>query len=212
MAYSPALPSRLSRVLARQLAAPRGPLGQVVGAAMDLANRRVTARALSMLEPGDGEWILDAGCGTGYALAKIAERSSARLVGVDPSQTMIDRARKRLGERAELYCRPVEAANLDDASFEAVLALNVLYFDRGDASMARSLRRLLRPGGRMLAYVTERGTMERWAFTRAGRHRLYDRKELHDLLVAGGFLPGNIRISHEKIAPGVFGLFALATC
>ena len=30
------------------------------------------------------------------------------------------------------------------------------------------------PGGRLVAYVTHRETMEHWAFARAGLHRLFD--------------------------------------
>jgi ubiquinone/menaquinone biosynthesis C-methylase UbiE len=201
----------MTDVLARQLAHPRGVGGLLLGKAMDLANRGPTRRAIELLQPRPGEAILDAGCGTGRALAQVLERAECDVTGLDPSAQMIADARRRLRGEAELRRTTIEQAGFGDARFDAILALNVLYFAQANGAMARALYRMLVPGGRLVAYVTARETMERWRFTRAGYHRLFDPHELAALLVAGGFDPARISILPEPVGFGVTGLFAYAT-
>lgn len=196
---------------ANQLAHPTGMGGQVLGWAMDLANRAILRRAVERLAPQAGENILDAGCGTGALLELVGKRADCALAGIDPSQAMYRRSRERLGCGPDLRPARIEDQVFPEASFDAVLAINVLYFAGGRDDMLRALHHMLRPGGRLIAYVTDRATMQRWTFTRAGLHQLYDRDELAGALERGGFSPARISISSEAIAPGVTGLFAYAT-
>lgn len=195
---------------ASQLALPRGRAGKWLGHAMDLANARVTSRAVDLLGPQDGELILDAGCGTGAALAEVFRRAPCSVVGVDRSDAMIAAACRRLGHEAALQVGTVEGLESEAGQIDGVLLLNVLYFCGADAGMVRAVHRRLKPGGRLVAYVTHRATMERWAFARAGFHRLFDQDELAELLVEGGFAPSRITVHEEPVAQFARGLFAVA--
>lgn len=177
---------------------------------MDLANARATKRAVDLLQPQDGELILDAGCGTGAALAEVFRRAPCSAIGIDRSDAMIAAACRRLGEEAALQVGSVEDLQSETEPVDGVLLLNVLYFCGADAAMVRAVHRRLRPGGRLVAYVTHRETMERWAFARAGFHRLYDEAELAELLVEGGFAPSRITVHEEPMARFALGLFAVA--
>ena len=53
------------------------------------------AAAVDLLAPGDGERLLEIGCGTGQATALICARTSARVVAIDRSDTAVARARIR---------------------------------------------------------------------------------------------------------------------
>ncbi len=204
-----------SNTLARQLAEPRGIAGALCGAAMDLANRVPMQMAVDLLAPAAGETVLDAGCGTGAASEEILRRAACSIIAVDQSATMIRRARTRLakahrGSAVDLHQAKLESLPCQPGSIDATLALNILYFCGTDGGMIRDLRTALRPGGRLVAYVTHRQTMEKWSFTRAGFHRLYDADELRTAFVDGGFDPANITIETRSVAPGVQGLFARA--
>jgi ubiquinone/menaquinone biosynthesis C-methylase UbiE len=178
--------------------------------AMDLANARVTRRAIDLLEPQPGEIILDAGCGTGAALAEVRRRAPCNLIGIDRSHAMVGAACRRLGKDASLRVGAVEELAPDTAELDGALLLNVLYFCGADAAMVRAVNRRLKPGGRLVAYVTHRATMERWTFARSGLHRLFNPDELAALLTAGGFAPAQIKVHEEPVAHFARGLFAVA--
>nr|WP_087574394.1 methyltransferase domain-containing protein [Sphingomonas sp. CDS-1] len=196
--------------LARQLAHPRGSSGRLLGSAMDVLNRRPMRLALDMLAIRPGEDVLDAGCGTGAALAEMRWAGPASLTGIDRSDVMLNMAHRSLGGTATLIAGDLGALPLEDRSMDAALALNILYFDGSDHGFVRELHRVLRPGGRMVAYVTHRGTMEGWAFAREGLHRLYEAGDLRAALIAGGFAETEVEVHEVAVTRSVRGLIGRA--
>jgi hypothetical protein len=76
--------------------------------------------------------------------------------------------------------------------------------------MVGRIREALRPGGRLVVYVTHRNSMEQWAFAREGIHRLYDEFDLAAALQCGGFAREGISVQSLPIARSLTGLFAIA--
>lgn len=177
---------------------------------MDLANRAPTRIAVELLDPRADERILDVGCGTGAAAAAVLARAPCDVVGIDRSRIMVLAARRRLGARAELHRYAIEDLPRNLSGFDGALALNVLYFADLRGQMVSRIREALRPGGRLVAYVTDRRSMERWAFAREGIHRLFDETDLAAALECGGFAPAAISVQSVVIARSVTGLFAIA--
>ena len=66
---------------------------------------------LERLELRGDEAVLDAGCGSGRVTAQLLARlPGGRMLAVDGSEAMVDKAQERLGERASyLVCRPLRA-------------------------------------------------------------------------------------------------------
>lgn len=206
----------LARSIGEQLARPQGLAGRALGRVLDLANRKPTRLALDMVAPRNGETILDAGCGTGAAAEALQRRSpGCHVIGVDHSETMIriaTRRARRLGYEERCTFR---SANLHDLpfatdSFDAVLALNVFYFCDPESRMIAELRRVLRPGGRLVAYVTEGEAMSGWAFARSGTHRLFSADGLFAAIAAAGFAPGRIHVEKRTVTNKISGLLAHA--
>ncbi|WP_404478732.1 class I SAM-dependent methyltransferase [Novosphingobium sp. BL-52-GroH] len=200
----------LARRLANQLAHPRGRPGRLLGAAMEVVNRRPMRLAVDLLGPLCGEEVLDAGCGTGAAIAEIRRRADCQVTGVDRSATMLDVARRSVVRDASWLLADLNAVPLPDCSFDAVLALNLLYFDGPEGLIVREMHRLLRPGGRLVAYVTHRESMQDWNFAREGLHRLYDAKALREALVDGGFGDTRVKLQEKALTRTVRGILALA--
>jgi hypothetical protein len=96
------------------------------------------------------------------------------------------------------------------APFDGILALNVLYFADSAGGLVAALHRSMRQGGRLVAYVTHRQSIERWGFARTGLHRLYDAPALEQALVDGGFARRLISIKEHAITPAIRGLIAHA--
>lgn len=108
---------------------------------------------LSLLGGVSGRRILDAGCGSGPLAAELVARG-ADVTGFDSSPAMVGLARRRLGPTAALtvhdLSRPLPYA---DGTFDDVVVSLVLhYLEDWDGPLAE-IRRVLKPGGRLVASV-----------------------------------------------------------
>jgi ubiquinone/menaquinone biosynthesis C-methylase UbiE len=106
-----------------------------------------------------GERVLDVACGTGLATFAAARRVGPHgwVLGTDISGSMVDAARARAlqdgVDNVEFVRKDAEDLGLADASFHAVLcALGLMYVPDPDIAM-REIRRVLRPGGRVVVAV-----------------------------------------------------------
>jgi SAM-dependent methyltransferase len=108
---------------------------------------------LDLLGDVAGRRILDAGCGSGPLVADLKERG-ASVAGFDASPAMIRLARERLGDDADLkvadLTRPLP---YDDEAFDDALAVLVLHYLKDWSGPLTELRRVLRPGGRLVVVV-----------------------------------------------------------
>lgn len=197
----------------RQLANPSGVAGWIMGGIMRLANRAPIRMAIDALALQPTDIALDLGCGPGAGIAALAKVCTG-VHGVDRSPTMV-RAALRLNRRAvaagivqivqgDFACLP-----LADASVDKVLAANVLYFWDDAPAIIAEIGRVLRPGGRLVLYVTDRHAMQRWKFASNATHRHFDSASLRETLVAGGIPPEDVAIRAVNFT-GVGGW--LATC
>jgi SAM-dependent methyltransferase len=107
-----------------------------------------------------GTRLLDAGCGAGL-LALLASLRGARVAALDAAAPLLAIARERL-PGADVREGDLEALPFADASFDAVTAVNSLFYAADLAAAMRELVRVVRPGGRVV--VTAWGPPERCAF------------------------------------------------
>lgn len=93
--------------------------------------------------------LLDAGCGTGL-VALLAHLRGAAVTAIDASAGMLAVARERLPD-ADLRVADIQDLPFADRAFDAVLAVNSLFFAPDMARAAREVARVVRPGGRVVA-------------------------------------------------------------
>ncbi|APU17137.1 GrpB family protein [Actinoalloteichus fjordicus] len=98
--------------------------------------------------------VLDVGSAAGLLAAELADRG-ARVTGIDRSQGMVDIARARFGDRIDFHradvARPLDF--LADDSVDLVTASLVLHYLRDWGPTLAEFRRVLRPGGTVVASV-----------------------------------------------------------
>ncbi|WP_079513683.1 class I SAM-dependent methyltransferase [Rossellomorea marisflavi] len=103
---------------------------------------------IDILDPKEGEEILDLGCGTGDLTQEIGE-FGAVVRGIDYSEDMIQRAREKY---PTIYFDVGDAANFHTPQpMDAVFSNAALHWVRDADGVASSVARALRPGGRFVA-------------------------------------------------------------
>lgn len=127
--------------------------------------------------------ILDVGCGTGANLLMLSKYGDAE--GVDVSEDALAFCRERGLENVKLGA--AEQLPYDDDTFDLVTALDVVEHLDDDLAGLREMRRVLRPGGRVLLFVPT--FMFLWGLQDdvSNHRRRYRMPELGRVLEQAGF-------------------------
>jgi demethylmenaquinone methyltransferase/2-methoxy-6-polyprenyl-1,4-benzoquinol methylase len=151
------LPAEGVRRMFDRIAPVYDAMNRVMTAGLDQRWRRATVR--EAVRSGDD--VLDACCGTGDLAVAARSAGASYVVGVDFSERMLERARRKAPELEWVQSDVLELP-FEDASFDsAVVGFGVRNVEDLEAAI-RELRRVLRPGGRLgiLEITTPRGPLK----------------------------------------------------
>jgi len=176
------------------------------------------ADPISAAHLSPGETVLDLGSGAGLDCFLAARQvgPTGRVIGVDMTDEMLERARRnaqRLGLlNVEFRKGLIEALPLEDASVDAVVSNCVINLSPDKPSVFRELARVLRPGGRLVvADIVSNGELdepfrsaENWAACVAGALRV---DQYIEGLQSSGLIQASCRTHDERvfseIPPGI---------
>jgi len=175
---------------------------------------------LARLDLEGTEKVMDAGCGSGEVTGHLLERlPEGRVVAVDGSPSMIDKARENLGEdRVTYLVADLAQLELDDP-VDHVFSNATFHWISDHEKLFRGLHRATRPGGMLVAQCGGRGNVAEiiyaehlgriespWNF--AGP----DETEVH--LAAAGYVDNNCwleeRVAHPEEPQAFFEASTLA--
>lgn len=151
--------------------------------------------------------VLDAGCGDGLLTEEIARRHpSWRVVGVDASDTLLDRVRNRVeaaGVRNAEFVASDLTEHLGSSTYDVVLAIECLVEIEDDRRALQMLAAALAPEGLLLVHVPARDwrpvlTSSSPIWRHEVRHG-YDRAELERLIEEAGLLVVETRGSYRRL-------------
>lgn len=114
---------------------------------------------LERLELRGDEYALDAGCGSGRVTERLLARlSGGRMLAVDASRAMVEKARERLGSRASYLV--VDLAQLEvEEPVDLVFSTATFHWIPDHDRLFRRVRAALRPGGRLVAQCGGEGNI-----------------------------------------------------
>lgn len=143
---------------------------------------------LAMLPP---HWtVADLGCGTGALTADLAHHVKA-VIGVDQSPAMLKAARKRTHGLTNVDLRKgaIEKLPIDDASCDAALLVLVLTYASSPALALAEVRRILKPGGRLVVVDILRHDREDFRRRMGQMSRGFDIQQFKAMLISVGLNP-----------------------
>ena len=141
------------RAWARELGYPESELARVPDATAESFAGVANHWTLGRVEPGSV--VLDLGCGAGTDLLITAQMtgSAGRVIGVDMTPAMLDRAResaREMGlENVELHESLIESLPLADSSVDIVISNGVIDLVPDKDAVFDEIDRVLGPGGRL---------------------------------------------------------------
>ncbi len=137
--------------------------------------------------------LLDVGCGTGNLLSLISSKYEVTIAGVDLSPDMLEIARDKLGEKADLRVGDSEDLPFDDESFNAVTCTDSFHHYPHPGNVLLEFKRVLKPEGYIIiADISVPKPFRQLGnllipFTKDGDVRIYSEAEIRELVVNSGF-------------------------
>lgn len=113
-------------------------------------------RAAALLDLPPGSRVLDLGCAFGFGTRLLPRRYET--YGHDLDHAYVEHARRAV-PRAVITEGPADAVPYPDEYFDGILLLDVLEHVPDEAAVVREIARLLRPGGRLILSVPNRGLL-----------------------------------------------------
>ena len=164
---------RVRRWLARQFARPTGLLGKwLIGPGLDRIGRAMSEAAFERLHVRPGDRILEVGFGGGE-LSKRILGAGAAITGVDISEAMVARARRRFRNagragQGSFITGAAEALPVAAGAFDKAVSVNAIYFWHDLAAVMAEFARVLRPGGILVLCFQTPEAVRRWPGHRHG--------------------------------------------
>ena len=155
--------------------------------------------------------ILDLGCGTGRFSNALAEHFDAKVIGIDPSMKMLEKARmKQPDARVRYQHGSAEAIPLADDSVDLIFMSMIFHHFDNPTLAARECRRVLRDGGTAFLRAGSRERISSYPYVEffpASRPILEQclpgSMEVSRVFEAAGFRTVSVEVVTQEIAPNL---------
>jgi ubiquinone/menaquinone biosynthesis C-methylase UbiE len=209
---------RRPQFIAEQSRHATGLIGRIVAWVMARETFADNQRAIEALAIEPTDRVLDIGTGHGRALSQLVALSpQGTVTGVDPSLLMVKIAHARnkpdiRSGRLRIMVAVAELLPFEDASFDKIMAVHVVYFWPDLASGLSEIARVLKPGGHLaLLFHTPENAAAVSAFP-DGIYTFRTAREIHDALTSAGLTVFTKSDEQGTVPNGGGGAALLVAC
>jgi len=118
---------------------------------------------ITRLAIGEGDKVLDLGCGAGGISEYISDETGAHVTGLDYAETAIKMAANRTSikkDRLTFVQGDMNALDFPDCSFDSVVSIDTIYWVENIDEALASISRLIKPGGRIGVFIANTPLMD----------------------------------------------------
>jgi SAM-dependent methyltransferase len=150
----------IKTIFARQFRRPSGILGHYAAGFMRKNNGDYYRHVIELLQIQDNDTVLEIGYGEGLAIKLITDHNqSCQVDGIDFSALMVKKAIKTNSPsikdgRVRLFSGNMLDFDFGDKTYSKIFAINVIYFWEDLATPFVKIFSLLKPGGRLVLYMS----------------------------------------------------------
>lgn len=149
-----------------------------------VARRRILADLMErVIRPAPAARILEVGCGTGHNFDMLGRFGTVEAIEIDDGARAL--AEQRLGRT--IMTAPLPALDgVADGTYDVIALLDVLEHISDDVTSLQSLKRKLKPGGKILLTVPANPWMWSAHDLAHHHHRRYTQKSLNGVIARAG--------------------------
>lgn len=183
----------IKKFIAKQFRQPTGLFGTIAARLMTKGNLPAIIETIQRLSITDNDCILEIGYGPGLGIQEVLTRNAGcTMKGIDFSELMFTIAKKRnkhfiSKNRLELLMGDFLSYDIPENSFSKVFGVNVIYFWTDLAVATEKVKRLLKPDGKAVFYMSHKDDLVKLGFTRTDIFCKHDISTVMDTFNKAGF-------------------------
>ena len=183
--------SKFTEYIGKQFGNPHGFVGKVCCAIMNIINKAMYKKTVSLLHISDYDNVLDIGYGNGYLLQCIYKKAKVNLYGIDISEDMkvlASKRNKKAMRDGNLHLEIGDCCNLKypEKYFDAVTSINTVYFWSDTVKGLSEIYRMLKEGASFYNVVYTKEWLDKLSYTKKG-FKKYEPEQLIEFGKQAGF-------------------------
>ncbi|TND09425.1 MAG: type 11 methyltransferase [Bacteroidetes bacterium] len=178
--------------IAAQLRKPSGEDGIKTAEMMNRGNLHMHHSTLAVLHAEAGDNILEIGMGNGFFVKDILAKSpQIQYTGCDFSALMVQESEKINAGwiskgQAKFMLADVASLPLEDNTFNKIFTINTIYFWENENAVLQEIKRVLKPGGKLMIAFRPKHYTEKYPFIKYGFNQ-FSKEDVIKLLSGNGF-------------------------